>query len=232
MKSPTRPPKVRSELSGSLQHRLNMYALAASAAGVSALALGQSAEAKVVYTPASVTLLPGGTYRLDLNHDGRTDFSILNRTCVPVSSGSCISFVAEKANTGNSVMGTIGHPPFAQALRLGSLIGGSSAHLYPGKALLAGIWNPGTYCSGGVFGPWREAVNSYLGCKFKIKHKTHYGWARLSVYFLHGGPFQAVLTGYAYETIPNKPISAGQTKGKDVTTVEPATLGRLALGRK
>jgi hypothetical protein len=34
--------------------------------------------------------------------------------------------------------------------------------------------------------------------------------------------------GYAYETIPNKPIVTGQTKGPDV--VEPATLGHLARG--
>ena len=42
--------------------------------------------------------------------------------------------------------------------------------------------------------------------------------------------------GFAYETIPNKPIVAGRTKGPDVVTVQPdttsGTLGRLALGRK
>jgi hypothetical protein len=209
-----------------------MYALAASAAGVGALALVQSAEAKIVYTPASVKLSPGDTYRLDLNDDGRTDFSILDRSCVPVSSGSCLSFVAEKANTGNSAMGSPGHPPFALALRLGSMIGGSSAHLYPGKALLAGVFNPGTYCSGGVFGPWREAVDCYLGFKFQIKRETHYGWARLSVLFSSETHyhFQTVLTGYAYESVPNKPLIAGQTTGKNV--VRAATLGDLALGRR
>jgi len=39
-----------------------------------------------------------------------------------------------------------------------------------------------------------------------------------------GARIRATLTGYAYETIPNKPIIAGKTKG-------PATLERLALGR-
>jgi hypothetical protein len=57
----------------------------------------------------------------------------------------------------------------------------------------------------------------------------------------HGGPaVTAVLTGYAYETIPNKTIVAGQTKGPDeanrsepATTIsnpESATLGVLAMG--
>jgi hypothetical protein len=40
----------------------------------------------------------------------------------------------------------------------------------------------------------------------------------------------AVLTGYAYETIPGKPIITGKTKGPDVVTLQPATLGHLATG--
>jgi len=38
------------------------------------------------------------------------------------------------------------------------------------------------------------------------------------------------MSGYAYETIPNKPITAGKTEGPDVITVQPATLGHLAAG--
>jgi hypothetical protein len=58
-----------------------------------------------------------------------------------------------------------------------------------------------------------------------------------------GGAFiKATLTGYAYETVPNKPITAGKTKGLDeasieepnaaltMSTPEPATLARLAMG--
>ncbi len=44
------------------------------------------------------------------------------------------------------------------------------------------------------------------------------------------GSMKALLTGYAYETIPNKPIIAGKTHGKDVITLEPASLGHLARG--
>jgi hypothetical protein len=40
------------QLSESLHHRLNAYALVASAAGVGLLALANHAEAKIVYTPA------------------------------------------------------------------------------------------------------------------------------------------------------------------------------------
>ena len=42
----------------------------------------------------------------------------------------------------------------------------------------------------------------------------------------------ALLTGYAYETVPNKAIITGKTKGPDVVTTQATTLSGLALGRK
>jgi hypothetical protein len=77
--------------------------------------------------------------------------------------------------------------------------------------------------------------------RFQIKGKTHYGWARLNV-SVHKLSIVATLTGYAYETIPNKSIIAGRTKGPDdmeqpdaaltTPTPEPATLGALAMGAR
>ena len=81
MKRTSRQP---SKLSESLHRQLNSYALAASTAGVGLLALGQSAEAKVVYTPAHKWLPINKNFYLDLNHDGVNDFQLLlassNRT--------------------------------------------------------------------------------------------------------------------------------------------------------
>ncbi len=70
----------------------------------------------------------------------------------------------------------------------------------------------------------------YLGLKFQIKGETHYGWARLnvSVRAQGGVNITATLTGYAYETIANKAIIAGKTKGEDES--QGATLGALAAG--
>ena len=83
-------------------------------------------------------------------------------------------------------------------------------------------------------GPWNNARRRYLGLRFKIKGKTHYGWARLNESCIQdgkrGAAAKALLTGYAYETIPNKPIVAGKTKGPDVITVKPGSLGALAAG--
>jgi hypothetical protein len=82
--------------------------------------------------------------------------------------------------------------------------------------------------------------NRYLGFKFAIKGKIHYGWARLSVAVKSSGgvSLTTTLTGYAYETIPGKSIIAGATKGPEDAegtavnshTRAPVTLGALAFG--
>ena len=74
----SRPTRTPANLSESIHHQLNMYALAAGAAGVGVLALAQPVEAKIVYTPAHRVIGPDSRYLLDLNHDGITDFTIAN----------------------------------------------------------------------------------------------------------------------------------------------------------
>jgi hypothetical protein len=81
------------------------------------------------------------------------------------------------------------------------------------------------------YGPWlnggKGVKNRYLGIRFQIKGQVHYGWARMTVTTTQRS-FTATLTGYAYETIPGKPIIAGQTKEKD--EAQGPTLGALAAG--
>ena len=79
---------------------------------------------------------------------------------------------------------------------------------------------------------WRNEKRKYLGFSFVIKGQTHYGWARMNVIGCSANGISAVLTGYAYETVANKPIITGKTKGPDVITLEPGSLGALAAGRK
>src|ERR1700688_3394988 len=62
----------------SVHQQLNMYALAASAAGVGVLALAPSAGARIVYTPTHMKFGRNTEVLLDLNHDGITDFHIIN----------------------------------------------------------------------------------------------------------------------------------------------------------
>jgi hypothetical protein len=69
-------PRKTAKLSESVRQQLNLYALAASATGVGMLALAQSAEGTIIYTPAHIKLTPNHNFRLDLNHDGIKDFEL------------------------------------------------------------------------------------------------------------------------------------------------------------
>ena len=87
-------------------------------------------------------------------------------------------------------------------------------------------------CYSSTMGQWMYTKNRYLGLQFTINGHIHYGWARVAVTRGTGRQkfsILATLTGYAYETIPNKPIITGKTKGPDVT-FGLATLGRLGQG--
>jgi len=217
------------QLSESLHRQLNSYALAASAAGVSLLALARPAQAEIVYTPVDVIIRPHHHYHLCLNHD-QTDFTLANFSS---GSGEWRASVFEKAAPGNGAMGYISNVRtqawvVASALRPGSSIG-PLGHFKLGKAKLIYAWS-NSGCSGSAFGPWYGGQNRYLGLKFQIQGKTHYGWARLSIQYPDYRTITATLIGYAYETIPNKAIIAGKTHGKDVIIVEPASLGHLARG--
>jgi hypothetical protein len=95
----------------------------------------------------------------------------------------------------------------------------------------------GSFGTSGVGGSWVNVKNRYLGVKFEIKGQTHFGWVRLNVQVQVPQIITATLTGYAYETIANKAITAGQTKDTDNPNAslmepapEPATLATLALG--
>jgi len=85
MRRPSRP-VTPANLSESIHKQLNMYALAAGAAGVGVLALAEPAEAKIVYKHANVQLRPGRPFALDFNHDGKSDFFLMTRTVFETAS--------------------------------------------------------------------------------------------------------------------------------------------------
>jgi hypothetical protein len=218
-----RPARRPSQLPESLHKRFNAYALAASAAGVGLLALAHSAEAKIVYTKTHhVITNHERIYYVDLNHGGVTDFTLSIYTgCT--GNNSFASLLAVGAQS-NEVQGADG---LAYALPRGARIASKVPLL--GRGVMAYAFAGGG--NTGSRGDWVNVANRYLGLKFSIRAKIHYGWARLTVKAT-GASITATLTGYAYETIPNKPIIAGETKGRDAITVGPDSLGALAAGRK
>jgi hypothetical protein len=236
--------QMPSKLSESLHRQLNMYALAASAAGVGALALVQPAEAKVIYTPSHIRIGQGVSIQLDLNHDGIADFSVSNGYVHPTTyDGVALLGVTPKIRS-NEVWwgGSVWAAALAKSVRVAS-----SGAFTTGSRYMAIVGHDYNRLYGG--GPWTGNIHAYLGLKFQIDGQTHYGWARLHVVAQLSGPLRhplidATLTGYAYETTPNKGIKTGQTKGPGDISIEkpnanlttpipkPASLGLLALGSR
>jgi hypothetical protein len=233
-------PRKTADLSKSTNHQLHMYALAASAAGVGILALAQAAEAKIIYTAANASINPAMPYKLDLNHDGNADFSFGVYTFSHSGSGY-MEFVATMKVRGaqKSNSAVVGSKGYARAFGPGITIG-PKLTLKQETVMGHCLEEMGPMTSVHTSkGNWLEVKNRYLGLRFKIKGKTHYGWARLTTTTCAA---RGTLTGYAYETIPNKPIVTGKTKGPDhvsieesnttlnMPTPEPTTLGALAMG--
>jgi hypothetical protein len=245
MKRSSRP-RATAELPKTLHEQLNMYAVAAGAAGVGLLALAQPAEAKIVYTRSHRVIGINQHFNLDLNHDGKTDFTVGDATRNSTSGGvNSLIALGASPNGVEGIVGTRGF--FAAALRKGTVI--PKGHFSNDGRMIF-------YCSGFLScsrtssrrGYWFNVANRYLGLKFKIDNQFHYGWARLSVQFVNRSDVTITLTGYAYETLAGKSIKAGQMKeAEDDPTNEdfspnafptspipddphPATLGALALG--
>jgi hypothetical protein len=234
-----RPRKTSLNLSPSTHQKLNMYALTAGAAGVSVLALASPADARIVYTPAHEVIVgPHGEYGLDLNNDGVVDFRIINAT--QVTTDTAITDLVVRDAQGNAVAGT-----YVQEL------GAFSAHVFKAGSEIGPFLNfrngnarLATYYSGGggqsAHGNWVNVTNGYLALEFRIDGRAHYGWARITVKLAHQGyRYAAELTGYAYETQPETPITAGKMSGPEdeedkpqaqSTAPAPATLGALAMG--
>ena len=175
--SPSR--NTTTNLSGSVHYLLNMYALAAGATGVGALALAQAAEAKIVYTPTHTAIHRGfpGILQLDLNHDGNSDLKFENWWNSSTDRGpeGFLSVFPSGTNgirgysTGNNFVF------FASALRAGQTIGPKQRFISPRQ-------NDWMWRASIGWGQWDDVNNRYVGLRFTIKGKTHYGWARLNVH--------------------------------------------------
>src|SRR5260370_15846218 len=231
---------AKATLSETIDHRAKLYSVAAAAAGVSMLALAQSAAAEVVVhgtnlpinpSPSNFTSVP-----LDINRDGIADFNF------SLSSFAYHSFNADLFGTaaaGNAVVGNKG-PVFAYAavLARGAKIGPSahftsSARGFDMIERSHGEAISSTFYSRKLYGNWSgNPPNRYIGVKFLIDGETHYGWVRFSVTSGPHRPISALITAYAYETVANKRILAGIPQGSASTQADTQAenLGHPSLG--
>jgi hypothetical protein len=234
MNRSSRSSQTPAKLSDSLHRQLNAYAIAASAAGVGILALAQPAEARIIYTKDQKVIGRHAlhAYNIDLNHDGINDFSL---TWTDLTSAYRLLLQVGGFGSRNQVVGA----GYAQALQAGSTIGPKRPFWSGFLMVEAKGSKKSDYTS--FSGGWvnsQHVQNGYLGFRFPIKGKLHYGWARCTVRTSTNGA-TTILHGFAYETIANKAIIAGKThsandssmeQATSRSTPEPAGLGRLAQG--
>jgi len=229
-------------VSPQLEDKLRMYARVAASAGVGMLALTQSSAAKIIYTPADVKIDPNSQVTLDLNHDGITDFTFANGFYVG-SFGTSLWILSVAPANANQAWGHKNYSERVASALFPNVRVSNNRHFSAGARYMAGfVPGTGNSCSG----PWANVHKRYLGLKFEIKGKTHFGWARLKVSCLYGSEsIHGTLTGYAYEAIPGKSIVTGKEHGSDelaassqtnrsvpsdISSVMPG-LGGLARGR-
>jgi hypothetical protein len=230
-------PRTKQQLSESFTTNLNAYALAAGAAGVSILAITQPAAAEVVFTPANKLIQINYYSILDLNHDGIGDFKFNQYS---VNYRYFRQTLIMWPNGKNAVIESNGYPA---VLSRGAPIGPEQAFVNGSRFRFAGTigfeGSTSTSKHRGVnssrhWGPWWNAQDRYVGVAFTIGHAIHYGWIRLSLSPSYHS-FQTTMTGFAYETVANRTIYAGQLSDEEASAlpdrapVEPM-LGMLAIG--
>jgi hypothetical protein len=218
----------------------------------------------LVGSPVSLDLNHDGVIDFVLSNN----FNAFDRhpSCSPCTFGQHGSLKASPQQAGNAIWGVSSsvYPLGSQAQRRkrqqkkpntvqeaaaavpwGVVVGKGPGRSFQSQALPMDSSNSISYFGGGgtinSFGAWgkgRRSTGPYLGFKFLINGEIHYGWARVNVHanFLH---LSATLTGYAYESVANRPILTGFTHGgveasSDVSqqTQPPVagSLGQLAAG--
>ncbi len=196
--------------------KANLLTLVAIVILASALVL--PAQAQIVYTQVNVSIPVGGSYNLDLNGDGVTDFTLKSKllqgycqagdeyvwslTVIP-SGGNDVVTAADQFGSG-----------YASALTYGVAVN-AGQNFYPSASVMADLnWGA---CGIGMLGEWLNLPNRYLGLQFRTPDgTTHYAWVKLTTAayvdqdeHLHAS---TLLTGFAYQVSPGEGILAGATQ--------------------
>jgi hypothetical protein len=196
------------------------------------IALSGEARATAVYTDLvpDVVLAPGGM-NFDLNADGTNDFSAAaNGSEVAVgTSGSNVSDIRFVIKAGTVQDAT--------PLPAGTPIGLSSNFTPQGAgygAFLAtyGVTSidPKTHITtSGWTASW--IGDGYLGVEFDFGGQHHYGWVHMADTLDNfSGAASLTIKEWAYESLPDTAIAAGDTVGTGSPVPEPSSLALLAFG--
>ncbi len=187
---------------------------------VTAMLFSVSANAQIVYTDVNPdntiscsASACSNTFNVDLNNDGNLDFKLTyTRTYLgPCGGGHGGGFTIPRY-TVNKGVATIGANSF-----YGSVASNPSA-LNDGAVIDSNlVWTTGadtlkyyarpTCSTTSTSGNWNLTTDQYLPVKISVAGNNYFGWIRMQMSSI----FVFVLKDYAYNSIPNQPILAGQT---------------------
>ncbi len=208
---------------------------------ITAMLFSVSAVAQIVYTDIIPDkTLNSGSYNIDLNNDGLNDFTFTAWWTFLGCGGNCyirldttrikptgLSWVSDytngqaaKLNSGDSINASSPLWTNFQPQLLYNNRGDCSLPLgycTPAQAFVLPHYLPS-------FGIWHSVVDKYLALKIQVTGNIYYGWARLDA---GGDGLDIKIKDYAYNSIPNQPILAGQTTATGIIENSFATSIRL-----
>jgi hypothetical protein len=199
-----------------LESKLKTYSTVA--AGV--IAAGSSVNAQIVYTDIDPdVMLSDSSFYIDLDNNDTADFAIVHIN-YSYGSTSFLNLVGLQALRNNEVLGdTIVSATYSYVSFLPAVLNADDDidaskevwyNSYYGMMYYNGVYGSFNFTGGN----WGNASDKYLGLRFKIDNKWHYGWARVDI-TANGSAF--IVKDYAYESYPEKHILAG----KQVSVIPP-----------
>jgi len=180
-----------------------------------------TANAQIIYTdifPDTLLTYPEN-YDLDLNNDGQIDFTFYgSQDSLICACGSGTIDTSKISPTSLSwVSDSINGQP--AKWNSGDLINASSPLwtnapsqilFHKGGGCSSRPCSPlgGFYVRGTTLGIWSNVADKYLALKIQVSGSIYYGWARLDV---DSSGFLITIKDYAFNSIPDQTILAGQT---------------------
>jgi hypothetical protein len=209
-------PGKKPSQSSRLERKIAAYTLAGAAA-IAAPAVAQAGT--IDYFPGvNTNVTQPGTYVFNLSGPSAGDITLTATTNIidATDPGNTVNFSAA-----NGAMVAVGGGPFsgdATPFNFGDIIDPSSVDFNTSGKL--GDYDTVTL---GTSGGWTPGTDGYLGFYFEGTGGPQAGWAEISI---GSADLSFEVLSYAYETVANTTIQAGQT----TDTPEPSTLALVALG--
>ena len=169
---------------------------------------GNDPAAQIIYTdlePDFVSDTQNTSFELDLNNDQLVDYVL------QYDEEWLALVIASNPSDQNSIISVAPWYTNPVPLQLDTEISAYPDRAVPNQGMHYETWGVFTIgdCVGGevnCFYDWKYQGEGYLGLRFQINGKVHYGWARIRL----ETPAEWVVKDYAYNATPNSPICAGR----------------------